>query len=238
MHEMLAVAQDLSHPVSLAMALFGAVELCRLAGDTRMAQERADALIALSTEHGFPVHLAAGTFFRGWALVKQGHTEEGMAQMRHGHDAQLATSAQIGRTPRLTMFADVYRKLGQTEKGLAVVAEALQVVHKTAAWVLEAELYRLKGGLTLQSRAQGSKLQVQSPEEEAEKDFLKAIEIAQRQQAKSLELRAVMSLARLWQQQGKKEEGRQMLAAIYGWFTEGFDTKDLQEAEALLKELT
>jgi len=141
------------------------------------------------------------------------------------------------------------------------LAEALATVNKTGERVSEAELYRLKGQLTLQKfQVSGSKFQVQenqkakdkgqkakftSPqtltpnpqaEAEAETCFLKAIEIARRQQAKSLELRAVMSLSRLWQQQGKKEEARQMLAEIYNWFTEGFDTKDLQEARALLTE--
>jgi ATPase subunit of ABC transporter with duplicated ATPase domains len=110
----------------------------------------------------------------------------------------------------------------------------------------EAELYRLKGQLTLQQfNVQSSKFQVQEsprsevrgPESEAEECFLKAIEISRQQQAKSLELRATVSLARLWQQQGRKEEARQMLAEIYGWFTEGFDTRDLQEAKALLEEL-
>ena len=127
----------------------------------------------------------------------------------------------------------MYGKAGQAEEGLAALAEALTVVDKSGERFYEAELYRLKGTLTLQSQVQGPKSQV----EEAEACFHRAIEIARRQQAKSLELRAAMSLARLWQQQGKKEEARQMLAEIYGWFTEGFDTKDLQEAKALLEEL-
>jgi len=108
------------------------------------------------------------------------------------------------------------------------------LVDKTGERYYEAELYRLKGQLTLQSKVPGPKSKV---EKEAEECFLKAIEIARQQQAKSLELRAVMSLSRLWQQQGKKKQARQMLAEIYGWFTEGFDTKDLQEAKALLEEL-
>ncbi len=114
-------------------------------------------------------------------------------------------------------------------------------MHKTGERVWEAELYRLKGQLTLQKfQVSGSKFQVPpNPQAEAEAEacFLKAIEVARKQQAKSLELRAVMSVSRLWQRQGKKAEARQMLAEIYGWFTEGFDTKDLQEAKALLHEL-
>ena len=147
----------------------------------------------------------------------------------------------------------MYGKAGQTEKGRNTLAEARALVDKTGERVYEAELYRLKGTLTLQKEAGGWKLET-SPsssqasslkpqvsrevEREAEECFHKAIEIARRQQAKSLELRATMSLARLWQQQGKKEEARQMLVEIYGWFTEGFDTVDLQEARTLLAELT
>jgi predicted ATPase len=116
-----------------------------------------------------------------------------------------------------------------------VLAEALAVVDKTGERWWEAELYRLKGELTLkQSSVQGLESSVQK---EAEEYFLKALEIARKQQAKSLELRAAMSLARLWQSQDKKQEAHQMLAEIYGWFTEGFDTKDLQEAKALLESL-
>ncbi len=115
-----------------------------------------------------------------------------------------------------------------------MLAEALVVVDKTGERVHEAELYRLKGELTLRSKVQGLKAEVEA---ETERCFWQAIEIARRQQAKSLELRAVMSLARLWQQQGKRDEARHLLAEIYGWFTEGFDTKDLQEAKALLEEL-
>jgi hypothetical protein len=122
----------------------------------------------------------------------------------------------------------------------------LEMIQQGSALWYEAELYRLKGQLTLQKfQVSGSKFQVedslgssvQSLESEAEGYFLKAIEIAQRQQAKSLELRAVMSLVRLWQRQGKQKEAHQLLLEIYGWFTEGFDTKDLQEAKALLESL-
>ena len=142
----------------------------------------------------------------------------------------------------LALLAEAYGKVGQVEEGLAVVAKALASVEKTGERVYEAEVYRLKGELTLQqqSKVQSSKSQIPSPHTEAEAQacFHKAIDIARKQQAKSLELRAVMSLSRLWQQQGKTAEAHQMLAEIYGWFTEGFDTKDLQEAKALLKELS
>jgi predicted ATPase len=135
--------------------------------------------------------------------------------------------------------------MGQPEEGLAALAEASALMQRTGEQWYEAELHRLKGTLTLQSKVQGLKSKVEessefgvrSPEPEAEECFLRAIDIARKQQAKSLELRAVMSLSRLWQNQGKQAEARRMLAEIYGWFTEGFDTKDLQEAKALLEEL-
>jgi len=158
------------------------------------------------------------------------------------------------------VLAEAYGKVGQLEEGLALLAEALELADSRGVHCFEAELYRLKGELTLQQfQVSGSKFQVQksqkskvhsrrskktspqsltpNPQADAEACFHKAIEVARQQQAKSLELRAVMSLARLWQQQGRKAEARRMLADIYGWFTEGFDTKDLQEAKVLLEEL-
>jgi len=149
------------------------------------------------------------------------------------------------------VLAEAYGKVEQTEEGLTVLAEMLDAVDSSEERFYEAELYRLKGELTLQQEARGwrretspsfpqapsLKSQVTQAAQEAEGYFHKAIEIAHRQQAKSWELRAVMSLAKLWQQQGKKTEAHRMLAEIYGWFTEGFDTKDLQEAKALLEEL-
>ena len=148
----------------------------------------------------------------------------------------------------LVVLAEACGRLGQVEEGLAVVAEALALADKGVR-VFEAELYRLKGTLTLQSKTSHSQVQGKSkvtnpqaptpnPQAEAEACFLKAIEIARRQQAKSLELRAAMSLSRLWQRQGKKKKARQMLAEIYNWFTEGFDTKDLQDAKVLIEELS
>jgi predicted ATPase len=153
--------------------------------------------------------------------------------MRQGLAAFRATGAELNGPYFLALLAEAYGKAGQTQEGLTVLSEALNVVDKTLGRNHEAELYRLRGELTLQQEPQVSREVTQ----EAEGYFLKASDIARKQQAKSLELRAVMSLARLWQRQGKKEEARQLLAEIYGWFTEGFDTKDLQEAKALLEEL-
>jgi len=209
-----------------------------------VVHKQAEALIALSTEQGLPYFLASGTIWLGWALVKQGLADGGVAQIRHG----LAVKrAGLEETYFLVVLAEACGRTGQAEEGLAVVAEALALVDKSGLRVFEAELYRLKGELSLQSRhvkAGQGKSKVTNPQpptsstqSAAEECFWKAIEIARKQQAKSLELRAVMSLSQLWQQQGKKEEAHEMLAEIYGWFTEGFDTADLKEAKALLAEL-
>jgi predicted ATPase len=244
-HEALTLAQELSHPLSLAFALHFAVVLHQLRQERQAAQARAEAVIILSTEQGFALSLALGTIMRGWSLVEQGQGEEGIAQMRQGIAAFQATGAKTWWPYFLALLAEVHGKIGQTEEGLTFLAEALAQVEKTGERFYEAELYRLKGELLrMGEREKGGKGEEisHSPTppfapSSPEACFLKAIEIARRQQAKSLELRATVSLARLWQQQGKKEEARQMLAEIYNWFTEGFDTKDLQEAKALLEEL-
>jgi len=210
------------------------------------AQERAEALISLATEQGFPSWVAWGTALRGWALAEQGQEEEGIAQVRWGMAAWQDAGAEVGRTHYLALLVEAYGKAGQAEKGLAALADALALVEKTGDRRWEAEVYRLKGQLTLQKWAVISgqfsvtdpRPLLSDPQGEAEACFLKAIEVACRQQAKSLELRAVMSLSRLWQQQGKKDEARHLLAEIYNWFTEGFDTADLQEAKALLESLS
>jgi len=138
----------------------------------------------------------------------------------------------------LAMLADASGRGGQSAEGLQTLAEAFELSQETGERIYEAELYRLKGELMLQqSRVHTSQSAFRNPQSEAEACFLKAIEIARQQETKSLELRAVMSLSRLWQWQGKQAQAQKMLAEIYGWFTEGFDTKDLQEARALLESL-
>jgi predicted ATPase len=191
------------------------------------------------------------TIQRGWALAEQG-AKEGITQMYQGLAAQRATGAGIGRTRFLALLVEGYRKGGQIEEALAIVSEALEVGYRTGERNCEAELYRLKGELLLaqeiksqKSKGKNQKAKIPSPQSltlspqaEAEAYFLKAIDIARHQQAKSWELRASTSLARLWQSQGKKKEAHKLLTEIYGWFTEGFDTKDLQEAKALIEEVS
>ena len=201
-HEALILAQGLSHPLSLAVALYYAARLHQARRERQEAQERAETLIALSREQEFALTLAWGTIYRGWALAEQGQVEEGIAQIRQGLTAYRATGAEMEWPHYLALLAEACGKLGQTEEGLSALTEALAIVHKNGEREYETELYRLKGELTLaQSRVQGLASSVQK---EAEECFQKAIEVARKQQAKSLELRAVMSLSRLWQQQGKK----------------------------------
>src|SRR5262249_45188209 len=214
-------------------------------GEGRVAQERADAEIALSSKHGLPGYMAWGMAWRGGALIVQRQWAEGVAQIRQGLGAY---EGDVARTVDLTWLAVGYGGTGQVADGLATITEALRLVEKNDERLYEAEVYRIAGELLLRMREtesgrNGDKVLLadspirQFPVSSPEEAFLKAIEIAQKQRAKSLELRAAMSLSRLWQKQGKKEEARQMLADIYGWFTEGFETKDLQEAKALLEEL-
>jgi predicted ATPase len=232
--EALTLARELAHANSLAFASFATAWVHAYRREPDEAREHAEAVIGLATEQGIPFFLALGTIVRGWALGAQGDGEAGIAGIRQGLAAFRASGAGESQTYWLALLAEAYGKGGQVEEGLTVLTEVLNLVDKTGERFCEAELYRLKGTLTLQSEVRGPKSEV---EREAEECFQKAIEIARRQQAKSLELRAATSLARLWQQQGKKEEAHQLLSEIYNWFTEGFDTKDLKEAKALLEEL-
>jgi predicted ATPase len=234
-HEALTLAQELSHPFSLAVALVVAAWLHQFRREGQATQEWAESIIALSTEQEFAQWLAVGTVLRGWALVEQGQREEGIPEMRQGMDALQAIGSEIERPCFLALLAEACGKVGQAEEGLAALAEALTMVDKSGERFYEADLYRLRGQLILKSQVPGSRSTV---EKDAEECFLKAIEIARRQQAKSLELRASVSLTRLWQSQGKQAEAHHMLSEVYHWFTEGFDTKDLQEAKVLLEELS
>jgi predicted ATPase len=229
-HEALALVQELPHPYSLAYARCHAAIVWQLRRDVLAVYEQAEAAIALSTEQGFPLWVALGTIFRGWALAMQGHGEVGLAQIRQGIGAWRALGAALFIPCFGTVLADVCDHLGHTADGLQALAEAhtLMEQHEERWW--EAEVCRLRGVLLLR--------QPGTPPAEAEPWLLQALDVARRQEAKSLELRAAMSLSRLWQQQGRRAEARELLAPVYGWFTEGFDTADLQEAKVLLEALT
>ena len=234
-HEMLMLAQELAHPFSLAYALSTASSVHQLRREAQAGQQCAEAAMALSREQGFPHWLAIGTIRHGWALAAQGEGAEGVKQIQQGIAAWRATGANLNRAWFLAGLAEACAKAGKAEEGLTALAEALTAVRATANRACEAELYRLKGELLL-GEAAGTTRQL-PVHIEAETCFHQALAVARRQQAKSLELRAATSLGRLWQQQGKHAEAHELLAPVYGWFTEGFDTADLQEAKALLDAL-
>jgi predicted ATPase len=235
---MLTLAQELAHPYSVAAALVSAARVQQCRRDIPGTQAWAEAALTLATEQGFPYFMAFGAIHRGWALAMQGQVEEGLAQMRQGLAAYRATGAELFRPIWLALLAESYGHASQGDEGLRAVAEALAVVDVTGERWWEAELHRLQGELLLQSGVPRPESCVCTPHTaEAEACFEQAIDVARRQQAKSFELRTALSLARLWQQQGKQAEAQALLAPIYGWFTEGFDTADLQDAKALLEEL-
>jgi predicted ATPase len=233
--EALTLAREVSHPLSLATAHVHAAILRQWRRDPQATLTQAEAAMTLATEQGFPYMLAAGKFFQGAALAALGRDGEGVMLMREGVAGLQATGTQLALPYLLSVSAEGFGKIGEIDEGLATLAEALRRVDRSGERWCEADLHRQKGELTLQSRVRSP---VSGAQSEAEECFQKALNIASRQQAKSFELRAATSLSRLWQQQGRREEARKLLAEIYGWFTEGFGTGDLREAKALLEELS
>jgi class 3 adenylate cyclase/predicted ATPase len=226
MEETLALARRLAHPMSLAQTLHFSAHLHQLRRELQSARAQAEAALALCMEQGIAHYGAWSLLPRGWALAQQGEVAEGIAQIRQGFAAWRATGAGVAWPWWLALLAEAYGKAGQLDEGLRALEEALAAVQHNEEHHYEAEVYRLKGELLLQESPAHQK--------EAEEQFQQALAVARRQQAKSLELRAAMSLGRLWQRQGKRAEAHELLAPIYGWFSEGFDTADLQEAKALL----
>ena len=223
----LTLAQEVSHPQTLAYALVWRAILHQHRREASAAHEQAEAATTLATEQGFAYWLARGTVLHGWALAMQGQAEQGIAEMRQGLTADLATGAKVMQPYYLGLLAEAYGEGGHSEEGLPLLAEALAVMDNTELRYYGAELYRLKGALLLRQAVPDAS--------QAEACFHQALDVARAQQARSLELRAAMSLARLWQQQGKRQDARDLIVPVYDWFTEGFDTADLQEAKALLE---
>ena len=227
--EALALAHELEYPHSLALAQFYATFLHYRRREAPAVQAQADALLSLATAQQFPLFVGYGTYWRGWALAMQGQGVAGAVQMHQGMAAVLATGQMVSRPLCLVLLAEAAGHTGHVEEGLGLVAEALSAFEASGRGDLLAETHRLQGQLLLRQAA---------PETaQAEACFQQALVFARRQQAKSWELRATMSLSRLWQQQGKRDDALALLAPIYGWFTEGFDTADLQEAKRFLDEL-
>jgi predicted ATPase/DNA-binding winged helix-turn-helix (wHTH) protein len=229
-YEALALAQRLSHPLSLAHAELFVGVLRQYRREASAAQENAESLIALCAEHGLTGYWAWATGLRGWAMAQQGRNEEGIAHIREGLAAYRATGAELRMPYDLCLLAEACMETGRLDDGLGALTEALAAADENENRFYEAEGHRLKGELLLK--------QDDSNATEAQSYFERAIEIARTQSAKSLELHATMSLARLLRNTSRREEARTMLADIYGWFTEGFDTADLKDAKALLDELS
>jgi predicted ATPase len=225
----LALARELLHPFSLVFGQFQVATFHQFRRDVSETRKLAEALQGLAVEHGFAQHLASALVLQGWGLAERGHGEEGLAQIRQGL-ADPGAIPPFWRVYFLALLAEACGRAGKAEQGLTALAEALEAVADKGIGYYEPELHRLKGELLL-ARYPGNA-------EQAEACFRQAGTIARRQSAKSLELRAAVSLNRLLQSHGKPEEARPLLAEIYGWFTEGFDTADLRVAKALLEGLS
>src|SRR6266852_2164192 len=227
LEETLAFARSISSPESVAYGLvFGAVHYQHLRHPEK-AKEIAEACIALCNEQGIPLERAWAQCPHGWALAELGQVEQGISQIRASLELQLSIGAEVAHPQFRAILAEVFWHQGRVEEGLESVEAGLEASSRHGERYYDAELWRLRGEL----------LKLQDKMEEAESCFQKAIEVARQQATKSFELRASTSLARLWLQQDKRSEAHQLLGDIYAWFTEGFPTPDLREAEALLKEV-
>jgi predicted ATPase len=223
------LAEEVAHPYSLVLALLFAAVVHQYRREVLAAHAQAAAAMTLATEQGFAQRVSHGTVLHGWALALQGQGEAGLAAMRQGLAAERATGSRVYQPYFLGLLAEAYGAGGHPDAGLTVLAEALAVLDTTELHYYDAEIYRLQGALLLQQAVPDAA--------QAEACFHQALALARQQQARSWALRAAMSLARLWQSQGKCQEASDLLAPVYEWFTEGFDTADLQEAKTLLDQL-
>jgi predicted ATPase len=232
-NEALTLARELSHPFTLAFALFGTGVVHIYCRELRVVQKQAESVLAMAREQGFTPFVARGTLLRAWTLAEQGKAEEGIALFRQVRTSQRDAINEFVWLIFLTLLPAAYGATKQPEKGLAILVETQALMDKTGIRFGAAELYRLTGELLL-----NAKCGVRHTELTPEECFQKSLDVARHQEAKSWELRAAASLARLWQSQDKRQDAYDLLAPIYSWFTEGFDTADLQEAQALLEELS
>ncbi|HXG05681.1 MAG TPA: AAA family ATPase [Candidatus Binatia bacterium] len=239
----LRIAEDLAYPFGVAFARFWTAFLHQARGEVREAGEQAETLVAAAETQGIPQFAAMGSILRGWALAAAG--AEGLAEILRGMERLRAVGQALGRPYFSALLAEAYRRRGQIEAALGVVGEALALTDKTGEHMHQADLYRLQGELLAPARG-GPRNEVgtgapprgrPAGADEAEASFETALEIARRQGARSLELRAALGLGRLWRRQGRAAQARRLLAETYGWFAEGQGTRDLREARALLEEL-
>ena len=225
--EGLLEARRLRHAYTLAYALLFKMTALRIAHMEHEIRTYADELFDLSNEHGFPIFAAFATQFRGTWSVAVGQARQGVTLITQAMDQMRATGAAIFTPRHLAGLAEAFARLGDPAEGLGKLREAAQFIEKTDGRCDEGQVRCLQGDLL---SASGDKAA-------AELNYREALAVAGRQKAKAIELRAAMSMARLWRDQGKRDEARDLLAPVYGWFTEGFDTLDLKEAKALLDEL-
>lgn len=225
-NEAMDLAKEMAHPDSSADAFLIGAWIHQFRRDASRCGEWADAAVRLTQEHELPYWLALATPIRGYSVAARGQAEEGIAQMRQGLTALIAFDIEEEAPYFRALLAEVLGQVGQVEEAIALLNEALAFVDKTGERFWEAEVHRLKGELLLKRSA--------SDKDTADAAFNEALKIARRQEAKLLELRAATSLARLWGENGRREEAREVLAPVYGWFTEGFETADLRDAKALL----
>jgi class 3 adenylate cyclase/predicted ATPase len=223
------LARSLGHPLSLAFALVFAAFVHVIRREPGEAQRQASEAIALSSEQGFPLWLGAGAVARGWATAARGLATEGVEEVRSGLAQLGATGVKLAAPLFALLLADANRRIRAFEEASGALELAVSLAEETRQHFYDAELQRLGGEILLDQGTPDAG--------EAERRFRRAIEIARSQKAKSLELRAATSLTRLWRDQGKRTQARDLLAPIYGWFTEGFSTQDLKDARALLEEL-
>ena len=226
-HDARSLGEELSHPYSLGVAIGFASLVFQLCGRLEQASEWAAGTHSLASQHGYlgTSWNALARLARAWVLARRGKPQEALALTRESLKAQ---KIPMFRPYHLGNLSEICLHSGEPERGLEAVAEGLAIVARTGERWWEAELHRLRGELMRASRAQASKV---------EPSFHLSLKIARRQEAKSLELRAATSLARLWRDQGQIDEAHDLLAPVHGWFTEGFDTADLKEAKVLLDEL-
>jgi predicted ATPase len=229
-NDAIATAQSLSNPFSLASAEFFSTMVRALRREPHIVYETAERVIAFSAEHGFGFWLLFAPIFRGWAMAEQDQYEEGIELMRQDLFIAHEAGVDIARANLLCMLAEGYRSAGRLDEGLDAVKQALDAADAQEERYYESEIHRLKGDLLLRKTDANAG--------EAQRCFIRAIEIARKQSAKSWELRATTSLAQLLARQGRRDEACTMLTNIYDWFTEGFDTADLKDAKALLEQLS
>jgi predicted ATPase len=224
--EAVTLARSLSHPYSLALAIWICAIVLQVGRQRQSCHDLATELLEVSQEHDFPMLRGAGMFFLGWAAADGGELEQGIASMEHGL-ALFSAVRRVTRPYMLAVLASAKADLGKPGEGLELLKDALASTEVSGERWWQAELHRLKGRL----------LAACGQPDESESYFRRAIEVSREQRAKMLELRAATSLAQLWSERGRNIEARDLLAPIYGWFAEGFETPDLREAKALLDSL-